>query len=104
MDEKAKADVQTCIEATGVGLWGLVVKALLEDGKTGALAAMDQVLDGRAFVQIEVLFTRRGMSAEGSFCSHGERSNLFSVTLNQPAAPDVPSAPPALHCAPSDEQ
>ncbi|MBP7485646.1 MAG: hypothetical protein KA781_10100 [Aquabacterium sp.] len=96
MDEKTKSDVQTCIEAAGAGLWGLVVKALLEEGKTGALAAMDKVLDGRAFVQIEVLFTKRGMSAVGSFCSHGERSNLFSVTLNQPA-PDVPPAPAALH-------
>jgi len=97
MTTESNSAVQTYIEAAGAGLWGLVTRALMEEGQTATLAAMDAVQAGRAFVQIEVLFTKRGMAASGQVCSHGERSNLFSVTLNQPPLPDVPPTPTARH-------
>lgn len=86
------SDVQTLADASSAGLWGLVIKALLLEGKTSALATMNAVSEGRAFVQIEVLLTKRGMALEGKLCSHGERGHLFSVTLHDPAPPTTPAA------------
>lgn len=96
MIEENDSDIQACTQAAAVGLWGLVALALLEKGEAIGQSAMDDVVGGRAFVQIDVLFTKRGMVIEGDFCRNGERSGLFGVTLNQPA-PDVPPAPAALH-------
>ena len=86
------SDVHTLVDASSAGLWGLVIKALLQEGKTSALATMAAVSEGRAFVQIEVLFTKRGMALEGKLCSHGERGHLFSATLNNPEPPTTPAA------------
>lgn len=91
MSHPADTEVQTLVDAAGAGLWGLVMKALLLEGKASALATMDAVTDGRAFVQIDVLFTKRGMALEGKLCSHGERGHLFSATLNNPEPPATPS-------------
>lgn len=94
---KPLESVQTYVEATQAGLWGMALHALLLDGKGNALASLDKIAAGSAFVEVQVLFTRRGMALTGEFCSHGERSNLFSATLNQPAAPGVSPAPDALN-------
>jgi len=97
MSNNIDSDVQTYLEAAQAGLWGMALRALLLEGQGNALACLDKLADGSAFVELQVLFTRRGMAVTGEFCSHGERSNLFSATLNQPDAPDAPPAPTELH-------
>lgn len=96
MIEKNDSDFQACTQAAAFGLWGLVALALLRKGEVSGHAAMDDVCEGRAFVSIDVLFSRRGMTVECDFCSNGERKSLFGATLHQPAA-DVPPAPAARH-------
>lgn len=91
------SDVQTYVEAAQSGLWGLAMHALLLEGKDSALASLDKIAAGTAFIEMQALFTKRGIAFTGEFCSHGERSNLFSVTLNQPDAPNVPPAPSLLN-------
>lgn len=97
MDNQIDSDIQTYVAAAQAGLWGMAMHAFLLEGKGSALASLDKIAAGSAFVEVQVLFTRRGMALTGEFCSHGERSNLFSSTLNQPAAPGVPPAPAALN-------
>lgn len=72
-------EIKTLIDAAGAGLMGLAMKALLRDGRDAADANMTSVADGDAFIEATVLFTRRGVSAEGFFCSHGGKTQLFTV-------------------------
>ena len=72
-------EIKTLIDAAGAGLMGLALKALLRDGRDAADANLASVADGDAFIEATVLFTRRGVSAEGFFCSHGGRAHLFTV-------------------------
>jgi hypothetical protein len=72
-------EIKTLIDAAGAGLMGLAMKALLRDGRDAADANLASVADGDAFIEATVLFTRRGVSAEGFFCSHGGRAHLFTV-------------------------
>ena len=97
MTNNIDSDVQTYLEAAQAGLWGMALRALRLEGQGNALACLDKLSAGSAFVELQVLFTRRGMAVTGEFCSHGERSNLFSATLNQPDAPDAPTTPTELH-------
>lgn len=97
MSNEINSDVQTYMESAQVGLWGMALRAFLMEGKTNALACLDKIAAGSAFVEMTVIFSKRGVAFEAEFCSHGERSNLFTATLNQPAAPDVPPAPTALN-------
>lgn len=97
MSNEINSDIQTYMETAQAGLWGMAMHAFLLEGKGSALASLDKISAGTAFVEVQVLFTRRGVAVTGEFCSHGERSNLFSATLNQPAAPDVPPAPTSLN-------
>ena len=72
-------DIRTLIDAAAAGLMGLALKALLKDGSHAAEANLDAVADGDAFIEATVLFTKRGVSAEGHFCSHGAKARLFTV-------------------------
>jgi len=72
-------DMRTLIDAAAAGLMGLALKALLKDGSHAAEANLDAVADGAAFIECSVLLTRRGVSAEGHFCSHGAKAHLFTV-------------------------
>lgn len=72
-------DMRTLIDAAAAGLMGLALKALLKEGSQAAEANLDAVADGDAFIEATVLFTKRGVSAEGHFCSHGAKAHLFTV-------------------------
>lgn len=96
MSEDEDLAFQACTQAAAFGLWGLVSLALLRKGESSGHAAMDDVCEGRAFVRLDVLFSKRGMTIECDFCSDGERTGLFGATLRQPA-PYVPPAPEARH-------
>lgn len=91
-DSDLTPSAEIYMEAASVGLWGLALSALMREGKQSALASMDAVQAGRAFVKCELLFTKRGVSAEGHFCSHGAQAHLYSVTLRQPTAPPAASS------------
>ena len=97
MSNNIDSAVQTYMDSAQAGLWGMALHALLLEGKGSALASLDKIAAGTAFVEVQVLFTRRGMAVTGEFCGHGERSNLFTATMNQPDAPDAPPAPTELH-------
>jgi len=97
MENRIHSDAQTYMDAVQAGLWGLAMHAFLLEGKANALVSLDKIATGSAFIEVQVLFTRRGMAVTGEFGSHGERSNLFTATLNQPGAPDVPPTPTALN-------
>lgn len=97
MTPQTKSEVFTCAEAAGVGVMALVTHALRSEGNAAALAALNKIADGKAHIKCEVLLTRRGMSFEGRFCSHGTDSHLFSVTLNQPGDADTPPTSNSLH-------
>lgn len=97
MTPQTKSEVFTCAEAASVSLWALVTHALRADGKDAALVAMDKVAGGKAHIDCQVIFTKRGVMLEGKFCSHGTASHLFSVTLNQPGDTDPPPATDPLH-------
>ncbi len=71
--------IQTLIDAAGAGLMGLAMKALMKEGKAAALANLDSIADGDAFIETTVMFTKRGVSAEGHYCSHGGKAHLFTV-------------------------
>ena len=90
-------DIQQYMETVNVGLWGLVLKALQKEGAASKLATLDAVQSGRAFVEVKVLLTKRGISTEGHFCSHGAKGHLFSVNLNHPPATDEPPTDTAVH-------
>ena len=75
---------QTYCETVGVGLWGLVITSLLKEGMSSAVASIDAVQAGKAFVETTVLFTKSGISLEGQFCSHGEKAHLFSAVMKNP--------------------
>ena len=91
MTDNTQADMQTHVDAA---VYGLVLKAMLREGKTSAIASMDAVANGRAFVTVEVVFMRRGVAMEGTFNSHGEKGNLFTITCMNPAQPPAPDSGP----------
>ena len=80
-------EIKTLIDAAGAGLMGLALKALLKDGREAANANLESVADGDAFIETTVLFTRRGVSAEGFFCSHGSKAHLFTVNAVEDLKP-----------------
>lgn len=88
---------QTYLDSASAGLWGFALTALLKEGKESALASMDAVQAGRAFVKCELRFDKRGVSADGHFCSHNAESHLFSVTLRPPTAPLAPPFTPTTN-------
>lgn len=92
MTDNTHTDMQTHVDAAAYGLWGLVLKAMLREGKTSAIASMDAVANGRAFVSVEVVFTRRGVAMDATFNSHGEKGHLFSLTCMNPAQPTAPDS------------
>jgi len=81
-------EIRTLIDAAGAGLMGLALKAFLKDGREAANANLESVADGDAFIETTVLFTRRGVSAEGFFCSHGSKAHLFTVNAVEARKPD----------------
>ena len=81
-------EIKTLIDAAGAGLMGLALKSLLKDGRDAADANLESVADGDAFIETTVLFTRRGVSAEGFFCSHGSKAHLFTVNAVEARKPD----------------
>lgn len=80
-------EIKTLIDAAGAGLMGLALKALLKDGREAANANLESVAEGDAFIETTVLFTRRGVSAEGFFCSHGSKARLFEVNALEDLKP-----------------
>lgn len=72
-------EIQTLIGAASSGLMGLALMAMKGDGKGASLANLDAIEAGDAFIETTVIFTRRGVSAEGHFCSHGGKAHLFTV-------------------------
>lgn len=82
--ENEQDAIQIQANAAFVGLFGLALKAFIKDGgKSGALAALDKIESGDAFVKVEVLINKNGMTATGAYCSHNAKDgqNLFNVTL-----------------------
>ena len=84
--------VQTYIETVGIGLWGLVITGFLKDGRAAALASIDAIQDGKAFVETTVMFTKSGLSLDGQYCSHGHKTHLFSVTMRHPTGSNQAAA------------
>ena len=76
---QADDDTRTLIDAAAAGLMGLATKALLAEGKASAVAILDAIEAGDAFIETTVIFTKRGVSAEGHYCSHGSKAHLFTV-------------------------
>ncbi len=87
MNDNTHADIQTQVITASQSLWSLVLRAMLQEGDTSAVASMDAVANGRAHVEVSVIFIRRGVALEGSFCSHGGRGNLFTITCMNPSEP-----------------
>ena len=69
-------ETQGFVESAEFGLWGLVAKALNQDGAT---APMNAFIEGRAIVQIDVLFSTQGMSIEAYYICNGVRGGLFNI-------------------------
>ena len=88
---------QTYLDSAGAGLWGFALTALLKEGKESALASMDAVQAGRAFIKCELRFDKRGVAADGHFCSDAIEKHLFSVTLRSPPAPPGPPFTPTTN-------
>jgi hypothetical protein len=78
---------RTLIDAAAAGLMGLAMTALMKEGNAAALANLDAVADGSAFIETTVMFTKRGVSAEGHFCSHGGKAHLFTVNAVEARKP-----------------
>ena len=74
MTDNTQTDMQTHVDAAAYGLWGLVLKAMLREGKTSAIASMDAVANGR-------------VAMDATFNSHGEKGHLFSLTCMNPEQP-----------------
>lgn len=87
---------QKFIDSAEFGLWGVVAHALNQDGAT---APMDAFTEGRAIVQVDVLFSTKGMSVEAYFICNGVRMGLFNIR-NEPAsvADDSPPQLRLVHC------
>jgi hypothetical protein len=92
-DGGGDAVTNACVNAASINLWGFVLEAFLKEGKSASVASIDEVMAGRASVEVLALFTRRGMSAEGHYCSHGGKSHLFSLNLKSQS----PAAGKTLH-------
>lgn len=84
-------------QGIGAGIGGLIEMALANDGPGAAAASLAAVKAGRAHVEVTVLITRIGVSAEGHMCSHGKKSHLFSVNLDQPPGSDGGASAQATH-------
>ncbi|MBK9444395.1 MAG: hypothetical protein IPN53_25205 [Comamonadaceae bacterium] len=83
---------ETLTASACTSLFGLALKALLSDGgKHGALAALQKIEDGKAFVKCEVVFNKSGMTIEGMYHSHGNKAgqHLFSANLRNPPPAQV---------------
>ena len=83
----AAKQTKILIEAASAGLMGLAMKALLKDGRDEADACLARVADGRAFIETTVIFSSRGVSAVGHYCSHGSRAHLFTVNAVEDLKP-----------------
>ena len=75
-------EIQQLLQTASTGLVGIAIKALANEGEEAALTSIDAIGAGRAFLEIKVLLTKRGISAEGNFCSHGGKTRLFEVALH----------------------
>lgn len=96
MSKKPGPEIQKFIESAEFGLWGVVAKALNQDG---VVAPMDAFIEGRAIVQIDVLFSTKGMTAEAYYICGGSRVGLFNIRDNiPPVANDSPTPLRLVHC------
>lgn len=86
MNNASDDDIQQLLQTASTGLFGIAIKALAGEGKAAALASVDAIAEGRAFLEVRVLMTKRGISAEGHFCSQGGKTRLFEVALHNPPA------------------
>lgn len=84
MNNATNDDIQLLLQAASTGLTGIALKALAGEGKEAALTSLEAIEAGRAFVEVKVLLSKRGISAEGHFCSHGGKTRLFEVALHNP--------------------
>lgn len=76
MSKEPGPEIQECLASAEFGLWAVAAKALNQDGAT---APMDAFIEGRAIVQIDVLFSSKGMSAEAYYICNGVRVGLFNI-------------------------
>lgn len=95
MSEKPGPEIQEYIDSAEFGLWAVAAKALNQDGAT---APMEAFIEGRAIVQIDVLFSTKGMSAEAYYICNGVRVGLFNIRDKIPsAANDSPTPLRLVH-------
>jgi len=101
MSKKPGPEIQKFIESAKFGLWGVVAKALNQDG---AVAPMDAFIEGRAIVQIDVLFSTHGMTAEAYYICNGSRCGLFNIRDKIPSVDnDAPTPLRLVHCRKVEE-
>lgn len=85
-------EIQEFMVHAECGLRGLVAKALNVDGDP---VLMDAFIEGRLIVQIDVLFSWRGMSAEAYYIANGVRGGLFGIRDQTHSATADSPAPPS---------
>jgi len=81
----------------GTAFWSPLEHGRELEAVSSAAASLAAVKAGRAHVEVMVLITRIGVSAEGHMCSHGKKSHLFSVNLDQPPGSDGGASAQATH-------
>lgn len=79
-------DVSTLSQAAANALFGLAVRAWMQEGAQSAEACLSALAAGRLHLECKAVFSRQGFALEIDHCSHGNRQNLASLTLKSAPA------------------
>lgn len=79
-------DNEILAHAASHGLFGLVLKAWMQEGQLAALANLQALALGRIHVECKTVFSRQGVAIEIEHCSHGGRQHLATVNIKNPPA------------------